>query len=295
MNSGAVLFRKRKVVYVTESDQKQKRPWINLILFIVTFCTTTLAGAQAEGSITEIIISGFPFSITIMLILLSHEMGHYIAARRFGMNATLPYFIPFPSIIGTMGAVIKIKSPIRYKRALLYVGAMGPFAGFLLSLIASIAGIYLSEIKILPADTNGLVPVFGDSILFGLMVKFIHGSIPSGYDIFLSPYAWAGWIGFLVTSLNLMPIGQLDGSHIIYALIGRKQVYIGWLMLAGLAVLSFFWPGWIVWILITLFLLMVGHPPVEDGPALSAVEKIMGWSCVVIFILTFIPVPVYFV
>jgi membrane-associated protease RseP (regulator of RpoE activity) len=270
--------------------------WINVLLFAVTLATTTFAGAQGGSTFREIIISGLPFSVSIMSILLAHEMGHYLAARHFGVKATLPYFIPFPSIIGTMGAIIKIKSPIKERRALLYIGALGPIPGFLLSLAASIIGIYLSEVKKLPASTDGMTPIFGDSLLFSFMVKLMHGDIPAGSDIYLSPYAWAGWIGFLVTSLNLMPIGQLDGGHIIYSLIGRKQLIFGWSALTGLVILSFFWPGWLVWVAITLMFLMVGHPQIADNSNnLSAAEKVVGWLCIIIFIITFIPMPVKFI
>ena len=279
----------------SKRDDRETPLWIHIGLFAVTIATTTIAGSQTADSIGAIILSGLPFSLTIITILLSHEMGHYLAARHFGVRATLPYFIPFPSIIGTMGAVIKIKSRIQDKRALLYIGAMGPLIGFLLSLIAAIVGIYLSEIKQLPVVTGDMtVPIFGDSILFSIITRIIHGEIPPGYDIFLSPYAWAGWIGFLVTSLNLMPMGQLDGSHILYSLIGDKQLLVGWSTFFGLVVLSFIWEGWILWILIALLFLMIGHPPVDEGRPLSFRERVIGWTCVLIFILTFIPVPVSF-
>lgn len=266
--------------------------WVHAALFIITCITTTLAGAQARPTLIESIQSGLPFSVTIMTILTAHEMGHYLAARRFGVRATLPYFIPFPTMIGTMGAVIKIKSPILEKRALLYIGAMGPLVGFILSLAAVIAGLHVSAIAPLPETGTGEVMVFGDSLLFKILTRLIHGEIPAGYDIYLSPYAWAGWIGFLVTSLNLMPLGQLDGSHILYALIGRAQLYVGWAVFAGLAGLAFIWPGWIVWILMALFFLMIGHPPIPESVPLSTLERLIGWSCIVIFFLTFIPVPV---
>lgn len=279
--------------FISRKDSKETSIWIHILLFVVTIATTTFAGISSGDTLVEMIISGLPFSITIMLILLSHEMGHYLAARHFGVKATLPFFIPFPSIIGTMGAVIKIKSPINDKRALLYIGALGPIVGFTLSLIASIIGIYLSDIKPLP-DTigNGLVPIFGDSLIFATITKIIHGDIPAGHDIFLSPYAWAGWIGMLVTSLNLMPMGQLDGSHIVYALIKRKQLIFGWITFSGLILLSFFWLGWIVWIIMVLLFLMIGHPNIDDDRNLSTGEKMIGWSCVVMFVITFIPVPV---
>jgi len=285
-----------RVTAMVEQQEQTKKDtplWVHVALFFATLVTTTLAGASSYESIPVIITSGLPFSITIMTILLAHEMGHFLTARHFGMKATLPYFIPFPSLIGTMGAVIKIKSPMRSNRALLLVGAMGPVTGFVLSLIAVVAGIYFSEIRQLPAITGDMaMPIFGDSILFASVTYLIHGPIPPGYDIFLSPYAWAGWIGCLVTSLNLMPLGQLDGGHILYALIGRKQLYVGWGVFAGLAALSFVWPGWLVWVFITLFFLMVGHPVIRDNTVLSRNEKLLGWSCVLIFLLTFIPVPV---
>lgn len=278
-----------------ETDPRRDREtprWIHAALFVITCATTTLAGAQARPTLIESILSGLPFSITIMTILTAHEMGHYLAARRFGVRATLPYFIPFPTMIGTMGAVIKIKSPILERRALLYIGAMGPLVGFILSLGAVIAGLYVSTIAPLPEAGKGEVMIFGDSLLFKALSRLIHGDIPAGYDIYLSPYAWAGWIGFLVTSLNLMPLGQLDGSHILYALIGRGQLYFGWAVFAGLVALAFVWPGWIVWVLMALFFLMIGHPPLPESTPLNGTERLIGWCCVAIFFLTFIPVPV---
>ncbi len=275
--------------------QARDRIAVNIILFIITVFTTTFAGATGGDTLAGQFISGLPYSMTLIAILLCHEFGHYGAARKFGVKATLPYFIPFPSIIGTMGAVIKTRSPIPSRRALFYIGAMGPLLGFIVSLAAVIAGIHLSEIKPLPqGGSNLMMPIFGDSLLFALVVKAIHGAIPPGHDIYLSPYAWAGWIGFLITSLNLMPIGQLDGSHILYALIGRKQVAAGWLSLAALIILSFIWQGWIVWIVLTLMVLMVAHPEVPEGAELSIAEKAVGWICMAILLATFVPVPVDF-
>ncbi len=278
-----------------EQPKNKKRPVINILLFVITFFSTTFAGASENASMVDAFISGLPYSVTLIAILLFHEFGHYCAARKFGVDATLPYFIPFPSIIGTMGAVIKTRSPIPNRRALFYIGAMGPLPGFILSLAAVIGGIYLSDIKPLPVVKGDMMmPVFGDSLLFAFIVRFIHGSIPAGHDIYLSPYAWAGWIGFLITSLNLMPIGQLDGSHILYALIGRKQKIIGWITLVGLCVLSFVWQGWILWIVLTLLFLMVAHPDIPAETPLTLVEKVIGWLCMIILIVTFVPVPVNF-
>lgn len=274
---------------------RRDRVWINILFFIATFITTTLAQSQGTESITANLIGGLQYSCTLMAILSAHEFGHYFAARRFGVDATLPYFIPFPfpgSPIGTLGAVIKTRSPIPHRRALLYIGAMGPLPGFIVSLAAVIAGISLSQVQpILPAE--GLELLLGDSLLFSFISQQIHGSIAPGSDLFLHPVAFAGWIGFLLTALNLMPVGQLDGGHILHALIGDRQRYAGWIFFAALVFLSFYWPGWIVWIIIFLFLVMVGHPHIHDtGEELTTAEKVMGWACMVILALTFVPVPV---
>lgn len=294
LNTGArPVF--RPPVELPEPVKKRDRPAIHLLLFIVTFFTMTFAGASDGNTLSEIFVSGLPYSLTLLAILLSHEFGHYIAARRFGVDATLPYFIPFPSIIGTMGAVIKTRSPIPGRRALLYIGGMGPLPGFIVSLAAVIIGIYWSDVRPLPAGGGELaVPIFGDSLLFAGIVKLMHGSIPAGHDIYLSSYAWAGWIGFLITSLNLMPIGQLDGGHVVYALLGNKQRWFGWAAFAALVSMSFIWEGWMVWVALTLLFLMVAHPEVPEGEPLSVAEKIFGWLCMLILALTFVPVPVEF-
>jgi len=288
----ALNMERRVVIPRYEPDYKPK--WgVVTILFVTTFLTTSIAGTQGGDTPLEIIINGLPFSVSLLGILMAHEMGHYVAARYFNVIATPPYFIPFPSIVGTMGAVIRIKSPIPDKRALLYIGAMGPIAGFVISCIVTVIGLYQSTVQPLPQPAGDtMIPVFGDSLLFYLFTKFIHGTIPPGSDVHLSPLAWAGWIGFLVTNLNLMPIGQLDGSHVIYALFGEKQRYAGWFFFIVLFFLTVLWPGWAVWIILTLTLLMIGHPYIPDGMPLNTWERFMGYVCVAIFILTFIPVPV---
>jgi len=269
---------------------------INIILFILTLLTTTWAGAYKGTTLWEFFLSGLPYSLTLMAMLLSHEFGHYFAARKFGVESTLPYFIPLPVpkeifSFGTMGAVIKIKSLIPERRALLYIGSMGPIAGFIVSLAAIIYGVYVSEIKSYPAEQMRSFLQLGDPLMMKLVVMAVHGDIPAGHEIFLSPYALAGWAGCLITSINLIPIGQLDGGHVMYALLGRKQLYVGWTAFAGLGVATYFFYGWALWIIIILFFLMVAHPYVPDGQKLTLTEKIMGWSCMVIFILTFMPVP----
>ena len=165
-------------------ERKETPRWVHLALFLATFITTTLAGAGDRSGIIAMLVSGLPFSLTLMAILLTHEMGHYLAARRFGLRATLPYFIPLPhwiSPIGTLGAVIRIKSPLRERRALLYVGAAGPLAGFVVSLAAVVAGISYSEMQPLPIlPPGGYDFIFGDSLLFRLITFVTHGPIPPG-------------------------------------------------------------------------------------------------------------------
>ncbi|MBN2158005.1 MAG: site-2 protease family protein [Spirochaetes bacterium] len=271
--------------------KKKDRPIVNVILFILTFISTTFIGGLGYDSFHSALINGLFYSATLMVILLCHEFGHYFAAKKFGVDSTLPYFIPVPiPPVGTMGAIIKTRSLVPSRRALLYIGTMGPLPGFILSLVAVIVGIFYSEIKPLPTGSGDLM-IYGDSLLITIIVKIIHGTIPSGSDIFFSPFAMAGWFGFLITSLNLMPIGQLDGGHIVYALIGRKQRWFGWGALFCLLVLSFIWWGWIIWIVLTLLILMVAHHEVPEGETLSVAEKIIGWVCIIILILTFVPVP----
>lgn len=273
------------------------KPVLNLILFIVTFFTTTYAGAHEGNTLGQLFFSGLSYSIPVMSILLAHEFGHYFAARKFGVRATLPYFIPVLrdfSPFGTMGAVIATKSPVPHRRALFYIGVMGPLPGFIISLAVFTVGIYLSPVKPLPMEMLGHTMIFGDSLLVNGIIKLIHGTLPKNHDVYLSPSALAGWFGFFITSLNLMPIGQLDGSHILYSLVGRKQLFFGWAAVAGLALLAFFWPAWIVWIVITFVLLMVAHPPVPEAQPLSRIEQAVGWLCIIIFILTFVPMPLDF-
>jgi membrane-associated protease RseP (regulator of RpoE activity) len=274
------------------ADKKERR-LLNLVLFIITMITTTFAGSVQGDTLYDTMVSGLSYSVSLMMILTVHEFGHYFAAKSFGVKTTLPFFIPFPSIVGTMGAVIKTRSPIPHNRALFYIGIMGPLPGFVVSVIAVMIGVKLSHVESLSVTASGeFVPIFGNSMLYGSIIYFIHGHIPDGYYIVLHPYAWAGWIGFLITSLNLLPIGQLDGGHILYSLIGRKQVYAGWITLAALVILTFIWPGWSVWIILTLLVLMVAHPRVPETEQLSLKEKIAGWFAMAVLVLTFIPVPV---
>jgi len=272
----------------------KERPAINILLFAITFASCAYMGAKFFNTDTDSAWTsgGFPYAAGVAAILLCHEFGHYFAAKAFGVNATYPYFIPFPSMIGTMGAVIKIKSAIPDRRALLYIGAMGPLCGFAATLVFLTTGIYFSNIKQLPPE--GAV-ILGDPLLIKIMIKIFHGYIPYGHDIVLSPLAAAGWVGCLLTGLNLIPVSQLDGGHILYAVAGTKQRIAGWLTLVAAIILSYYYfSGWIVWIILILTVLKVGHPYTPASEPISLREKSIAVLCAAIFVLTFIPAPLSF-
>ena len=271
---------------------------IHWILFLLTIFTTLFAGAIMEGaqiySNPLEIFKGIPFSFTLLFILGTHEFGHYYYAQKHKVDATLPYFIPAPPflfLIGTFGAFIKIKSPIYRKDALLQIGAAGPIAGFIIAVPALVIGLLLSEV-IEKKDIQGAI-ILGDSILMKVLTFITHPGLLESQDIMLHPIAFAGWIGLLVTMLNLLPIGQLDGGHIAYAMLGEKQDIIGKLAFLLLIPLSFFSINWLIWgILLLLLMRSVKHPPIQDiHVPLSYKDKQIGYACLVIFILCFIPAP----
>ncbi len=268
-------------------------PHLNLILFLATILTTLLAGALMQGynpfRAPLTLIHGFPFSLTLMSILGVHELGHFLLARKHHVEATLPYFIPAPTFIGTFGAFIKMRSPVQRREALLEIGAAGPLAGFVVALPALFIGLYLSNII-----TVGPGPGIhlGDSLIMKIATHFIYPDLRPDQDILLHPVGFAAWIGMLVTMLNLLPIGQLDGGHIAYALLGRRAEKIAWLALTAALVLGIKSPNWLVWALLVFFLVRVKHPPVYDETApLRRRDYLIGIAALIIFILTFIPVP----
>ena len=270
----------------------------HLVLFFLTIISTLIAGSIMQGgnplSNPVDIIWGIPFSMTLMLILGCHEFGHYYYAVKHKVDATLPYFLPAPPylfIIGTFGAFIKIKSPIYKKDALLQIGAAGPIAGFIIAVPALIIGLLLSDVIAINDQYKGII--LGDSLLMKIFTYIIFPDLSDGYDILLHPIAFAGWIGLLVTMLNLLPIGQLDGGHIAYAILGNKQGLVGWIALGALFPLSFLSLNWLVWgLLIFLLMRSAKHPPIQDIlTPLSKKNKYIGYLCLLIFILCFIPTP----
>lgn len=273
----------------------RRSPLLNLALFLLTFASTLVVGAMHAGvdPINEPreILRGLPFSLALLSILLVHEFAHYITSRRHGIEASLPYFIPAPTLFGTLGAFIKMRSGITTKNALMDIGSSGPVTGFLVSIVAVVVGLNYSEIRALPPQTGDMI-VLGDSLLFIALTKIVIGSIPETYDVYLHPVAFAGWIGFFVTSLNLIPAGQLDGGHIAYAILGEKHKWLSKVMIGLLVLLGYFFQGWLVWAVLLVFL-GSKHPPIlyPEVP-LDPKRRMIGLVALVIFILTFIPVPI---
>jgi membrane-associated protease RseP (regulator of RpoE activity) len=271
--------------------------WIAPFLFVLTVLTTLISGARLEGVDPLVrpldLLKGVPFSFTLMGILFVHEMGHYLVSKHYGVRTTPPFFIPgpwFPFGIGTFGAFIRMRSPILRKRALLDIGAAGPIAGFVVALGAVIVGLKLSIV--IEADSFQHGYTYGSALLFSALAHLLL-QVPDGYGVGLHPVALAGWFGFFVTSLNLLPIGQLDGGHIAYALLGKRHRAVSVAMVLVLLVLGFYgWPGWYVWAFLTT-VLGVRHPPIADEEiSLGLRHKIVGWASFALFVLTFVPVPI---
>ena len=253
--------------------------WLFSILLLATLVTTFLAGGPL-------------FSISLLLILGAHEFGHYWASKKNGVQSTLPYFIPAPPIFiaGTFGAFIQIKQKIPNRMVLMEIGAAGPIAGFVVALPMLILGLYLSPVT--PSIGMGSIN-FGSSLILNLCSQLILGVDPSSPDIniHLHPIAFAGWIGMLVTALNLMPVGQLDGGHIIYAFTPGKHSAIGKIFFAGLFPLGYFWSGWFFWAAMIALMGFKTAPLKEDVEKVELSHIVLGCISMVIFVLTFIPIP----
>jgi membrane-associated protease RseP (regulator of RpoE activity) len=297
-----------------------EKTWLNGLLFVLTVLTTCYAGLGWSGSFLAFEAGGatgadfiaaagqalrdprlFPlsalYSAVLMTILVGHELGHYLTCRRYGLPATLPFFLPGPPFIGTFGAFIRIRSRIPFKRQLFDIGANGPLTGFALALPALAAGLAFS--KVVPYVPSDGTITFGEPLLFRLLTTLFFGPIPEGAALVLHPVGFAGWVGLLVTAINLVPLGQLDGGHVAYAVLGRRARLVSKLMVGVLAVLGVFFH--VTWLLVAGLLLFVErkartrlqHPPVldEDAP-LGRKRSLLGVLLFAIFVLSFIPDPV---
>lgn len=292
------------------------RPVLAAVLFAVTFLTTTTLGAVwwrlVQGSASpdlipwvslgtvravwgdpELLGAGLTFSIASLGILWCHEMGHWLACRRYRLPSTLPYFLPAPVAIGTFGAFIRIRSPIRTKRELFDVGISGPLAGFVVLIPILLVGVARSTPATLsPGSGNALQLVPGNCLALELATRLFHGPLPEGVALQFHPLALAAWFGLLATALNLLPLGQLDGGHVLYAVLGRTQRRLAWPLWLLLAAAGFLWTGWFLWCAI-LLVMGLRHPPVRDEHVpLDPARRRLAWAALAVLVLSFMPIPV---
>ncbi len=271
---------------------RSDNPRLNVILFFMTIGTTYLTGWLQHGNWQ----SGVWYSAGIISILFSHEMGHYLMCRKYGIKSTLPYFIPFPPMFnpfGTLGAVIKMESLIPSRRALFDVAVAGPLAGLVFTIPAIYFGIQFSEIIEKAAVQEGVV-YLGESLFYTFLSDLAIGELSESKDVLLHPLAYAGWAGLFVTALNLLPIGQLDGGHIVYALVGKRHALVALIAAVGFGLTAvFLFPGWAPF-LILLVWFGLRHPPTLDETPIDTQRKVIGVLTLVIFALSFTPVPFKF-
>jgi membrane-associated protease RseP (regulator of RpoE activity) len=299
---GEVVLQALPLVEPTE----RRRIAVNVVLFLVTCLTTIMSGALFFGSPTfapdgiwpmlAAFLTGVPFAFTLLAILGVHEFGHYFTARYYRASVSLPYFIPAPPVVlfGTLGAIIRMRSPARDRNSLFDIAAAGPLAGLLIAVPALMLGLQWSTVA--PVPTDGVLR-FGDPLLLQLIVYLHFGAIPAGMDVFLHPVAVAGWAGFFVTALNLFPVGQLDGGRIAYALFGRRHRVVGVATFAGLLLLGVVTgsANWFVWAGLLFFLVGFHHtPPLDDLTPLTPARRAVGLVCLVLLVLLIPPVPLSF-
>ncbi len=288
------------IIYIIQKPKrKEKSIWINISLLIATIITTILTGSilnmghseiQSVANILDIfsinnLFSGTVFfALPLMSILFVHEMGHYFTSKKHGIKTSLPFFIPIPPIlpgfnIGTFGALISSSDPMPNKKALFDVGISGPLAGFIIAIPVTAIGIATSEIVPISDFSSGEV-ILGSSFLFIILSNMIH-TIPEGFALNLNSTAFAGWVGLLITSINLLPAGQLDGGHIFRAVLGKKQKYVGWI-----AVFIMIFTGWTFFaIIIVLMMGMMHPPPLNDDTDIDMKRKALFFVALAILIL----------
>jgi membrane-associated protease RseP (regulator of RpoE activity) len=285
--------------------------WLHVLLFLLTVLTTLVIGARLahnfyssqpayavdedffpwKWALSEPsrLLGGIPFSLTLMLILLAHEMGHYVACVRYRVYATLPFFVPAPTLIGTLGAFIRIKSPMQSRKALFDIGIAGPIAGFVLAAPAMFVGLLLSRHA--PELVAKSELRFNSPLIFRSAAWLIPSLRHPLSEIAFHPVAFAAWVGMFMTALNLLPGGQLDGGHIVYAVWPRWHRRVSRLLVIALVPMGlFFWAGWLVWAVI-LMTFGMRHPMVPEEPTLDARRKWIAVCGLLMFLLTILPVP----
>jgi len=324
------LEKGEQVIYIVKSPPRQKpaNPWVNIILFVLTVFSVMLAGATPEGplpadaggqmlALLKSIFTGWPFALSLMGILLAHEFGHYLVSRYHKTPATLPYFIPLPfPPLGTMGAAILMKGVPKNKRILFDIGVAGPLAGMLVAIPVLFYGLSLSSLDTIQATANSFIEgnsliylfakfaVFGkflpEPATFGNMPPFLYWlryfftgqpSPIGGTDVFIHPVAFAGWAGLLVTALNLVPAGTLDGGHVVYSLFGEKARKAFPFIIGLMAVLGIFWSGWWLWAFLLFWLGRVNAETLDQITQLDPKRRMVAIFVIILFLLVFTPVP----
>lgn len=309
-------------------QQTPSKATVNIVLFVLTVISTLLvgalyvsdAGAAASTDPWTIVwytlttpralLAGWPFAATLLGILTAHEFGHYFAARYHDVAVTLPYFIPMPFGFGTLGAFIRLKEPVPDRRKLFDIGVAGPLAGLVLAVPLLFLGLSTSDVRI-PSSLGGAM-LEGNSLLYYYAKVWVFGqALPdpvTGMDVLMNQVTFAAWIGLLVTALNLLPLGQLDGGHTVFALFGRGARIINWATMAGMLLLgiagvaatqnlfppleSVGWTGWFLWLVLINFLGGPFHPPaLDDVTELDPRRRLLGYFVIFVFIVTFVPVP----
>jgi membrane-associated protease RseP (regulator of RpoE activity) len=292
-----------QIIYVVKKppSKKPRSVWINIILLIATIFTTTLAGALQWVDIDQVdwmnmfamsyLWQGLIFfSVPLLLILGVHEMGHYYASKKHHVDASLPYFIPLPPpfLLGTFGALISTHEPIPNRKALLDIGVAGPLCGFLVAIPISLIGFFLMQQSPIPLPTNGT----NLSLMPPLLLQWMQSLFLLEGNYVIHPTLFAGWVGIFLTAVNLLPAGQLDGGHVARAILKEKHKYISWVVIFILAALSFFYTGWLMFAIIILVFIGTQHqPPLNELTPLDTRRKLLGLAILLIFILSFAPIP----
>ena len=303
----------REVVYVMPASRPPERIGRYLALFLLTVVTTTVVGMghyasfyaafrdiELPFSTWELMVRGLWYSVSILAILGAHEFGHYYACRYYGIDASLPYFLPVPLVLtGTLGAFIRIRQQIPTKRALFDIGIAGPIAGFVVLVPVLMIGMYLSQVIEVPKDFEGDVFELGEPLLFQFAAWLTFGSIGEGFTVNMHPVGFAAWFGMLATTLNLFPIGQTDGGHVSYAVLGRHSTWVSFATLACLVGLCFLSSTWVVWtVLMAAMLVVIGpqHPrTIDEHVPFDTPRLWVAAFGLAIFVLCFTPVPLEFV
>lgn len=285
------------------------RVWVHVVLFLATLLTTTLVGAGHYASWLAdfrqmpvqfgwpILVRGLWYSVTILAILGAHELGHYFACVYYRVNASLPFFLPLPPMFltGTLGAFIRIRQPIRTKRMLFDIGIAGPLAGFVVAIPALLVGLALSHVVAMPKAAEGMLSL-GEPLAFKAAAWLVWGSVKDGYTLNMHPMAFAAWFGLLATALNLFPVGQLDGGHISYAVLGRRSTVVTLAAIGVAVVLTFFSLSWLVWTVLMIAMLFAfgaNHPRTfdEDVP-IDRTRLVLAFVALAVFVLSFTPTPI---